>query len=281
MGRKNHKGVTTGDKSAVGGQKHRAIYTKVEEELICNICLVGQAAELTLDHVPPKATLAAVDRLNPTRAAPLKVRSMFGQPHQPWAFSQSGIRFKTLCGPCNNNLGSEFDGELAVLSRQARALLRARGWLYAPQVADCDPDKVVRSIFGHMLAAKDHTPRTDVDEDMRVYLRDTSMFQPPGLFVYYWAHPDANIRMFRDTVILEAHQKVTVCSLLAWQSLGFLVSRSPDYRFPLMNDYLGQATKPVRVSLFAPSPGAIDAWLNRTPKAGGAPLSTALQALHH
>jgi hypothetical protein len=149
---------------------------------------------------------------------------------------------------------------------------------------------VVRSIFGHLLAAKDHTPHSKADELMRAFFMDPVSTDLGNLNVLYWAHPDRSIRMARDTVIVDfdgPNLEMIRCDMLVWYPLGFLVCDSipvrmsyrPPFSMPHMNDYLGQST-PVQTPLRALASGVFEEWWNRTGKVTGEPGETAYQAEH-
>lgn len=122
-------------------------FKKTSEPDICNVCL--KTTKLTFDHVPPEAAL-------PVSHA--KVRPLFARADRP-RYSQSGVKFRTLCGRCNGDrLGGDYDKALLEMCKQARRLHRNAHLIRQLPHVEIDPGKVVRSIFGHMLAAKDHTP---------------------------------------------------------------------------------------------------------------------------
>lgn len=254
-------------------------YKKTSEPDICNICL--KSAELTLDHVPPEGAL-------PVSHA--RVRPLFDRADRP-RLSQSGVKFRTICRTCNGDLlGSNYDKALLEMCKQARRLHRNASLLVQTPYIEIDPGKVVRSIFGHLLAAKDHTPHSRADELMRAFVMDPTSTDLGGLRVLHWAHPDRSIRLARDTVVVgfDGPQLGMVrCDILVWYPLGFLVcdsipnrmSRRPPLNMPEMNDYVGQST-PVQVPLRALASGVFEGWWNRTGKVTGAPGETAYQAEH-
>lgn len=254
-------------------------YKKASEPDICNICL--KPAKLTLDHVPPEAAL-------PVSHA--RVRPLFARADRP-RNSQSGVKFRTLCGICNGDrLGGDYDKALLEMCTQARRLHRNSHLLSRMPYVEIAPGRVVRSLFGHLLAAKDHTPHSKADELMRAFFLDPASTDLGGLNVLYWAHPDRSVRMARDTVSVDfdgPQLGMVRCDMLVWYPLGFLVcdsipvrmSLQPPLNMPLMNDYLGQPT-PVQVPLRALASGVFEGWWNRTGKVAGAPAETAYQADH-
>ncbi|MBZ5709623.1 hypothetical protein [Nannocystis pusilla] len=227
----------------------------------CNLCL-ARPAKLGLDHVPPQGSLfqkiTGKQRANAVRGVYLL--NPGGQP----TYSQNGTKFRTLCGTCNNQrLGLGFDRELVDTSRRTQAALSSILALPWPLRVECDAGRVIRAVFGHLLAAKDHTPRTVGDEKMRAFFFDEKLTDTGGLFVYFWVHPDKDAWMMRDVAVFEFEQRFvgTLCDLLAWRPLGFMVVRERIYALPVLNDYLGQGR--VDVPLIRVAPGGLVEWWNR------------------
>ena len=247
-----------------------AIYEKSSERNICNICL--KSATLTLDHVPPKAAL-------PVRQ--VHVKPLFNRADRS-VFSQSGVKYRTLCVTCNRDrLGQSFDKALIAMCKQASRLHRNSALLVQQPTVEIDPGQVLRSVLGHMLAAKDHTPRTKADEQMRAFFMDPASTDLGDLHVFYWAHPDRSIRMMRDTAVLEFGSSIEVvwCDLLVWYPIGFLVCDKLAYEMSCMNDYLGKPY-PTLVPLRALASGVLERWFNRTGKVIGEPGESAFLAEH-
>lgn len=257
----------------------RHTFKKNSEPDICNICL--RTEKLTWDHVPPKTALPVAQ----TMVRPL-FRGVSRAKH-----SQSGVKFLTLCRSCNGErLGGDYDKALVAMCRQARRLHRNASLLVQMPYVEIDSGKVVRSIFGHMLAAKDHTPRSGADEVMREFFMDPALKVLEKLNVLYWAHPDRSVRLARETVVIDfdgPETEMLRCDMLIWYPLGFVVcdripprmSSRPPLNMPHMNDYLGHPS-PMQVPLRALASGVFEGWFNRTGKLTGAPEQTAYQAEH-
>jgi len=254
-------------------------YKKISEPDICNICL--SPAKLTLDHVPPRSALPV---------AHAKVQPLFRHSGRH-RLSQGGVKFRTLCQVCNGErLGTDYDKALLEMVRQARRLHRNSSLLVQTPSIEIDPGKVVRAVFGHLLAAKDHTPRSRADEQMRAFFMDRTSVDPGDLNILYWAHPDRSIRMARDTVVIDfdgpQETQQLRLDMLVWYPVGFIVcdripshmSSRPPLNMPHMNHHLGQRV--AHVPLRALASGVLEAWLNRTGKVTGAPATTAYQAEH-
>jgi len=137
-------------------------------------------------------------------------------------------------------------------------------------------------VLGHLLAAKDHTPRSRADDDMRAFFMDPSSTTLNGLRVMYWAHPDRSIRVMRDTVIVQFDQPqldMVRCDMLVWYPLGFLVCDRPMFNMPCLDDFIGHVDRAM-VPLRALASGVLERWLNQVGMVTGAPSDSAYQADH-
>jgi len=246
-----------------------AIFEKTSEPDICNICLQNQQTRLTLDHVPPKSTLPMPQAF---------VRPLFQKPNRP-VYTQGGARYRTLCHACNEGLlGRRYDTALKEMCTQARRLHRNAHLITQQPVVEVAAGEVLRSVLGHLLAAKDHTPRSQADDKMRAFVLDPTSTNLSGLRIQYWAHPDRSIRVIRDFALVTKGM-ATRCDMLVWYPLGFLVCDSPVLDMPCLDDYLGSRI-PVRVPLRALASGVLERWLESTIIITGQAESSAYQASH-
>lgn len=94
-------------------------YQKIKRNQVdkCNIC--GKESHLTWDHVPPKSCY---------NNGPIKYNPFFkGIPNEKYEGEfQSGIRFRSLCENCNNNLlGAKYDPELNKFTLKISELIQS------------------------------------------------------------------------------------------------------------------------------------------------------------
>jgi hypothetical protein len=155
----------------------------------CVIC--GAHGKLTNDHVPPKGCIELEDVI---------LQSLMPTEMQTGRASiiQGGVRFKTLCEQCNNNLlGIQYDPALknfvnAVLDqikqRQGRIAL-------SPIVRiNCKPNRIARSLIGHIFAA--HSVKETIEkieslgagESLRKYLLNPAAEFPFDWRLYCWPY---------------------------------------------------------------------------------------------
>jgi hypothetical protein len=173
---------------------------------ICSICC--ERAPLTRDHVPPKGTLSVSD---------LQLRSLIeavGQeaiPNERIAspqIVQGGVKFPSLCPHCNNELlGSEYDPALIEAARNLGAIIEpvARSPLTLPRAfaVELKPQRVARSVIGHLLAAEWREdmalppPDTPMQSCMREYVQHECRSLPDQLDIFVWLYPSR-----RQTIVL-------------------------------------------------------------------------------
>lgn len=162
----------------------------------CAICRAY--GPLTKDHVPPKNCGNVRDSV---------MRGVF--PDQAGRFSgrvisQGGSHFRTICGGCNSGLlGVEYDPALSDVVRQVEQLIRSAfvTGLALPDthLFDYKPNRFVRSVLGHLLAANavDELTKDDLtskvaplDAALRAFVLDPCGSLPDNVDVYYWLYPD-------------------------------------------------------------------------------------------
>jgi hypothetical protein len=212
-----------------------AIVIKTQDKL-CNICCELKA--LTRDHVPPKS---ALERKN------VEIES-FGERLANHtgrvSFSQSGIRFQTICADCNAMLGRDCDPEFSKFCSEIREWLRSPLLLGDQWSVWLDARAVVRSVFGHMLAARSIVPDTVHDRVMRDFVLGKRSDFVPELRVFYWIHdhPTTSIlSSFLMPAVRGNFRHFGIFSVLKAPPLGFMVTDVDSY------DSLPELLTPKRV----------------------------------
>ncbi|HEM7873898.1 TPA: hypothetical protein U2L31_000211 [Burkholderia contaminans] len=158
----------------------------------CAIC--RKHGPLTVDHVPPKNCGNINDSIFTNIYGPSRER-----PYKP-VMSQGGSHFRTICAYCNNTiLGTEYDPALRDAVRQIEAYfsLASHSRLSLPrtQLFDYQPNRFLRAVVGHLLAANGvpdvlaTDPVAPLDDALRKYVLDPAQSLPEGLCVYYWFYP--------------------------------------------------------------------------------------------
>jgi len=159
----------------------------------CRIC--KQYGELTRDHVPPKGSIII---------SPVELRTLAQDVNSRSVISQSGTNFRTLCANCNNNLlGTEYDPELNKVSNKVGTLIKqycnlqyGNGFDLPPQILiPIKPQRLARSVIGHLLASNYHPDQKDIKESipfpetLRSYFLNQNATLPNELNIYYWFYP--------------------------------------------------------------------------------------------
>jgi hypothetical protein len=163
----------------------------------CTICL--SHGKLTNDHVPPKGSHA------PSRVWIQSVAPTLRKPDEriPRRHSQNGMKFRTICARCNNDLlGRRYDPALNYMSTKVRQIVRAAGRLALPTylTVSIQPQRVARAVIGHLLAADEaHSkqPRkAPMIDAMRGYFLDETKELPDNLRLFFRPY-----RGLRQTVL--------------------------------------------------------------------------------
>lgn len=121
-------------------------------------------------------------------------------------FSQSGVKYRTVCGQCNNGLlGAKYDPALISFSNQLTTILKSTLDLPSRLYVRAQPQAILRSLLGHISAqGVSRYPKGPQTEPIRDYFCDQSKPFPIGLHAFYWAYP------FRPTVLM---RDVAYCDL--------------------------------------------------------------------
>lgn len=213
-----------------------ALYNKADR--ICNIC--RKESTLSEDHVPPKGVLLnkAVWMDNFGK----QFKEDDGKPRI--RFSQSGIRFKTICRSCNNKLHN-YDRRLAEFSRKIHdEILKNKDNPNFNEVeVDCYPNAVMRSILGHLLSVKVETDNVVIDKNIRPFVLDDSKSIHEKIYVYYWFYPYANVRIARDFVRFFSNKQCGFNSVIKFPPVGYLITDLPNIRgLESLNEFKNKKT---------------------------------------
>lgn len=170
------------------------INTKGPKVGTCNIC--GTHGLLTEDHIPPKGAsrLKQVEMINIVDLLSVE------RPKKSARFSQNGVSYYTLCGKCNNErLGHGYDPTLITLSKDIRVYLESALYLPARMNVKTKPNRLIRSVVGHLLAhgIGEHRNGSMIEELTDYFLNENLPF-PSRFKLYYWIYP------YNDQVIIKS-----------------------------------------------------------------------------
>lgn len=127
-------------------------------------------------------------------------------------FSQSGVKYRTLCKKCNNErLGLGYDPTFISLANGIRSYLESALHLPAEMRIQTRPNRLVRSVVGHLLAhgVSEHRNGAMI-ERLTDYFLDERLPFPQDLKLYYWVYP------CNDQVVV----KGAAASLHYWKSFA-------------------------------------------------------------
>lgn len=217
----------------------------------CNIC--GETGSLTEDHSPPKSCIKP-------KAVQIRhiVELLSGQGVvEKGRISQNGVKFRTLCHRCNNDLlGLCYDPSLASFTKQVSKLLGSYAALPGITMIQGNPQRIMRAVFGHLAAqGVDRYLKGPETEALRNWFLNESLPLPKNIRIYYWLFPHHGSIIFRDAAYLDIpSRQVAVIWLLKFFPISFLMSweesPQPLFSLPCLSDWDNEVvTKDVALPL--------------------------------
>lgn len=186
----------------------------------CNIC--GQFGPLTEDHTPPKGWM------KPTQVMLKHISHHLGAgPDLKGRHSQNGVKYRTLCARCNNNLGAHCDPALIEFVDQVGRCIMSEIHLPDVMKVRTQPQAVMRSVIGHLSAqGVDRYLKGAETEAVRDYILNPALPLPAGIHVYYWLYPYRPFVLFRDAAYadLRSGAQVVAMWLVKAFPMAFLVT---------------------------------------------------------
>lgn len=197
--------------------KKNRVQRFVKQDSICNIC--KQNKSLSEDHVPPKVCPPVKDRV-----VDLLLPKMIGYKGFQGRFSQNGVSYTTICRDCNTKLGINYDAKLGEFSRNIQSFVESQ--IHLPDTFDieCYPNAIMRSILGHILAAKTVTDSVVIDDLIRPCILDSSLPIPNDIHIFYWVYPYEEIVILRDFVVMDLSNPPATFNLIKFYPVAFLVT---------------------------------------------------------
>lgn len=202
-------------------KKRILIHTRGGKNGQCNIC--GDEGSLTEDHSPPKSCVKP-------RAVQIRhiVDLLAGDGVElKGKISQNGVKFKTLCSRCNNDLlGLRYDPALASFTNKTADILSSS--LKLPNVITImgNPQRIMRAVVGHLAAQGVGRylkgPETTAIRDSFL---DESIPLPENIRIYYWPFPHHGCVLFRDASYLDVPtSQIAVIWLMKFFPISFMVA---------------------------------------------------------
>lgn len=206
---------------------------------ICNIC--GIESHLTEDHIPPKG-IAKPTQVEMRRLGESLLLDGFKKSSR---YSQNGIKFKTLCAHCNNNLlGIQSDPSLISFANEAKTLLKSHLCLPESISVQTRPNRMCRSVVGHLLAAHlDGHRAGTLTSSLTDYFLEPTAILPENIDIYYWLYPYSDQVIVHGAGLMrDLGSSFAVFSLMKFFPLSFLfIVDKPSgwhFEYPCMRQYL-------------------------------------------
>ncbi|MDZ8081245.1 MAG: hypothetical protein RMX35_19540 [Nostoc sp. DcaGUA01] len=240
-----------------------------KKDQICNICQLEK--ELSEDHVPPKACPPAKNIVI------YKLLSeMTGDRSFRPRMSQNGVTYKTICSDCNNKLGNRYDWALGEFTGKIESFVESSLTLPNSFEVECYPNAIMRSVLGHLLAAKTQTDEVVIDKLIRPCILDTSLPIPNDVHILYWVYPYERISILRDfgmPAVRGNFQTSGFFNMIKFYPIAFLITHQlPSYEGLLSLDKFKQLSpndkanvqidlRPIRRSTFPEECTGVDNFL--------------------
>jgi hypothetical protein len=203
---------------------------KAADDQVCNLCRAE--ATLSWDHVPPRACGNDV---------PVNVSRLFEPLYviqRPSSRSYNGLRYETLCVPCNGGL-SRFDHAFGELVRQIKVQLRKMNRASGVAAVQAKPAAVLRSVLSHILAAKRTTDNVSLDAAVRSYLDGGQL--DSAIRLYFWPYPFYETVVARDFTFVDhvnGYSLNGIGSVMKFFPLAFMLTdASSQLSFDRLDQY--------------------------------------------
>lgn len=188
---------------------------------ICNIC--GMLGHLTWEHVPPKSCgnsdSVVVNRIFKIDKSKEKLDS------------QNGIKYRTICDNCNNNiLGSKADVAFNKFYEQVKNFIQIAKSVNDKFVINVNLIQVLKCLFGKLLAIDSDYFTDAVSMSMRKFILENKLDN--NLHVYFWIYPYKTTIQTRTHVTKQVvgnkYSTDGIISLLYFYPLAFIVSNQKE-----------------------------------------------------
>jgi hypothetical protein len=158
----------------------------------CNICL--QVKEMTWDHIPPKGGI---------ELTPMEINEVYkfmtNASPKP-EISQNGVKYRFICKDCNSKLGRYYDAALNDFSISVGRFLKSKSNLCFPEIIKIKtrPKAIIKSLLGHIVAAKAVIDEVKLDSKIRNFIFDDSAKIDDDIKIFYWIYPYDCVVIMRD-----------------------------------------------------------------------------------
>ncbi len=190
----------------------------------CSIC--SEYKNLTEDHVPPKSCY---------NDSKIEIFSKF---QQLFTRSNNGLKFKSLCSKCNNEVLSAYDNELGEFVKKISNYLRIKyiNKLQIPSLlVSIDQIKIFKSIVGHLISSfldtKDLLNPTENYQDhhyqlLRNLFLDKDKTKRKYIKLYYWIYKSPEIEVMHNISFflnISNSKDISFLSYIKFYPIGFML----------------------------------------------------------
>ncbi len=156
--------------------------------------------------------------------------------------SQNGVTYQTICEDCNNKLGNRYDWALGEFSKKIESFIESKLTLPDSFEVECYPNAIIRSVLGHLLAAKTETDEVVIDKLIRPCILDYSLPIHDDIHILYWVYPYEETIILRDFGMPAARgrlQTVGFFNLIKFYPIAFLIAHElPFYeKLPTLHQF--------------------------------------------
>lgn len=191
----------------------------------CALC--GHYSKLTENHVPPEAvgnydSWLAQSYMTATAS---DQELFFGR-----RFS-GGVRFRTLCEPCNNSLGGSEDKALVAFYNQVRSLVSSPIRLPPVMQVAAKPNLILRGLLAHIASANDDGIPTQFDNEARDIFFKKRSLRLSSWNMFYWLYLREEMFLMRDAFLTKWSPTVELdhVQILKAPPLAFMFSQQPRF----------------------------------------------------
>lgn len=196
-----------------------------KRDAFCNICF-KETSKLSEDHVPPKTCPPAKNRV-----ISKLIYQMTGDRSFRPRISQSGVSYTTICSDCNNKLGLKYDCALGEFSQKIESFVASCIELPDSFEVECYPNAIMRSILGHLLAAKTEADEVVIDNLIRPFIFDPSSPIHDEIHIFYWVYPYEKTVILRDFGMPAIRGRLNTAgffNMIKFYPIAFLITHKLD-----------------------------------------------------
>lgn len=213
----------------------RRFITRGSKQGKCNIC--GEFGTLTEDHTPPKGAV----RITQMEMKHLIDMLSAEKPMRSGRISQNGVKFRTLCGQCNNSLlGRNYDLAFNEFTSRVKSYITSRIQLPRVMHVKAKPQKIARALYGHLSAVGvDRYFESERSLLMKKWFLDESLPMPDCLSIKYWIYPYQTQILIRDAGIrnLKVKDFASFWLMKFFPIAFFIIWDNPrGYEYPELGD---------------------------------------------